>query len=145
MSQEELDGFLAAERVCRVATIAADGHPHVAPLWFAWDGACIWLYSIVRSQRWTDLLRDPRIAVVVDAGTAYQELRGVEVQGRAEVVGDVPFRTAPGPELVEPAHLFARKYRGSDTLVPDGRHAWLRIRPEKLVSWDFRKNPSLGA
>jgi hypothetical protein len=22
---------------------------------------------------------------------------------------------------------------------PDGRHAWLRLTPEKLVSWDFRK------
>jgi hypothetical protein len=25
----------------------------------------------------------------------------------------------------------------------DGRHAWLRIRPEKFVSWDFRKSPAL--
>jgi len=24
----------------------------------------------------------------------------------------------------------------------DGRHAWLRITPDKIVSWDFRK---LGA
>jgi hypothetical protein len=143
MTASELDAFLAAERVCRVATVGADGRPHVTPLWFVWDGACLWLYSIVRSRRWNDLLRDPRVAVVVDAGIDYHELRGVEVQGRTEVVGDVPFDSVPGPELAEPARLLARKYRGSDTLVPDGRHAWLRIRPEKLVSWDFRKNPAL--
>jgi hypothetical protein len=39
-----------------------------------------------------------------------------------------------GPEL-----LFARKYTGSETFVPDGRHAWVRLTPDKLVSWDFRK------
>jgi hypothetical protein len=24
----------------------------------------------------------------------------------------------------------------------DGRHAWLRLVPEKIVSWDFRKLPA---
>ena len=31
----------------------------------------------------------------------------------------------------------------SDEFGSDGRHGWLRVRPEKIVSWDFRKNPSL--
>ena len=26
----------------------------------------------------------------------------------------------------------------------DGRHAWLRIVPDKIVSWDFRKLAALG-
>jgi hypothetical protein len=25
----------------------------------------------------------------------------------------------------------------------DGRHGWLRVTPLKIVSWDFRKNPTL--
>ena len=33
----------------------------------------------------------------------------------------------------------ARKYFGSATMTYDGRHAWLRITPLKIVSWDFRK------
>lgn len=143
MDREELDEFLRAERICRVATVSSDGRPHVAPLWFVWDGAALWLYSLVRSRRWADLARRPGIAVVVDAGEAYAELRGVELQGSAEVVGDVPCTSVEDPELVEPARLLARKYRGSDELVPDGRHAWLRIRPDTVVSWDFRKNPEL--
>src|SRR5438105_1821534 len=43
------------------------------------------------------------------------------------------------PDLAEPERRYARKYSGSDTFIADGRHAWLRITPEKLVSWDFRK------
>ena len=143
MTIEELDGFLAAERTCRVATTGGDGAPHVAPLWFAWDGTALWLNSLVRSQRWTDLARDPRIAVVVDAGTQYWELRGVELAGRVDVVGEVPRGTEPLAELAEPERLFARKYRGTDEFAADGRHGWLRVRPDKVVSWDFRKNPAL--
>ena len=143
MTPDELDAFLGAERTCRVATTGRDGQPHVAPLWFVWDGASLWLHSLTRSQRWTDLERDPRVAVVVDAGTEYWELRGVELTGRAEVVGDVPRGADPVPELVEPERLFARKYAGTDAFTSDGRHGWLRVRPEKTVSWDFRKNPAL--
>jgi PPOX class probable F420-dependent enzyme len=143
MSPEERDAFLTEERTCRVATVGGDGGPHVAPLWFVWDGAALWLNSIVKSQRWTDLARDPRIAVVVDAGTEFWELRGVEITGRAEVVGDVPRGTGPVPELAEVEPAYARRYRGTDEFTPDGRHGWLRVVPEKITSWDFRKNPAL--
>src|SRR5688572_13548123 len=89
MTDSERDVFVAAACTSRVPTISPDG-PHNTPLWFGWDGSILWLYSIVRSQRWTDLQRDPRVAIVVDAGEEYVELRGVEISGRAEVVGDVP-------------------------------------------------------
>jgi PPOX class probable F420-dependent enzyme len=142
MSPAEVDAFLAAEHTCRVATTGADGRPHVAPLWFVWDGGALWLSSTVHSQRWTDLTRDPRIAVVVDAGERYDELRGVELAGTATPVGPVPREdTGPVPELARPELLFARKYAGTDTFTPDGRHAWLRVDPDKIMSWDFRKIP----
>jgi hypothetical protein len=143
MTDAEIDDFLLSERTCRVATVGEDGSPHVAPLWFIWHGGCLYLNSIVRSQRWVDLTRDARTAVIVDAGTEYHELRGVEILGRAEIVGDVPRTADPDPLLTDPERLFARKYMVADAFEPDGRHAWLRIRPDKLVSWDFRKNPAL--
>ena len=62
MTPAELDEFLAQAHTCRVATLTPDG-PHVVPLWFAWTGGALWLSSLVRSQRWADLIRDPRVAV----------------------------------------------------------------------------------
>lgn len=143
MSPEELDEFLTVQRVCRVATVGADGSPHVAPLWFVWDGERLWLNSVVRSRRWADLMRDPRVAVTVDAGEAYGELRGVEIRGVAEVVGEVP-RPATGGPAGEHERLFADKYAGG-VFVADGAHAWLRIVPSKIVSWDFRKLGRAGS
>jgi hypothetical protein len=140
MNADELDGFLGQERSCRLATLGAGG-PHVSPVWFIWDSTALWIYSLTRSQRWTDIARDPRVAAVIDAGHEYAELRGVEIEGEAEVVGPVP-RTGhedPPPELATPERLLASKYWHGGELVHDGRHAWLRITPGKITSWDFRK------
>jgi len=38
---------------------------------------------------------------------------------------------------------FAAKYFGLDELPHDGRHAWHRLVPDKIVSWDFRKLAAL--
>jgi PPOX class probable F420-dependent enzyme len=139
MEPGELDAFLGAQRTCRVATVSADGVPHVSPLWFVWDGTSLWLYSITRSRRWSELRRDPRVAVVVDAGEDYGELRGVELSGTVEVVGEVPRTGEPLAELTEVERLFARKNFGIDDMPHDGRHAWLRLTPDAITSWDFRK------
>ncbi|MET7683718.1 pyridoxamine 5'-phosphate oxidase family protein [Streptomyces sp. NPDC005423] len=139
MSAGELDEFLTAQRTCRVATVSADGAPHASPLWFVWDGTSLWLYSITRSKRWADLRRDPRVAVVVDAGDSYDELRGAELSGSVEFVGEVPRIGEPVPELVAVERLFARKNFGVDELPHDGRHAWVRLTPDTVASWDFRK------
>ncbi|WP_132473601.1 pyridoxamine 5'-phosphate oxidase family protein [Rhodococcus sp. SMB37] len=138
MLPEEVDAFLNEERTCRVATSGPAG-PHLSALWFVWDGSALWLNSVVKSQRWTDLERNPQGAVLIDAGHEFNELRGVEIRGRFDVVGDVPRSGAPDPELAAPEQLFARKYTGRDEMHFDGRHAWLRLTPQKITSWDFRK------
>jgi nitroimidazol reductase NimA-like FMN-containing flavoprotein (pyridoxamine 5'-phosphate oxidase superfamily) len=140
MSEAEVDNFLGAAWTCRVASNGSSG-PHVSPLWFLWQDRTLWLHSLSRSQRWTDIERDPRTAVVVDLGERYDELRGVELSGRAEAVGEVPRTGAEAnAELDAVESGFAAKYLGGrDNFGYDGRHAWLRLVPEKIVSWDFRK------
>ncbi|MET8681394.1 pyridoxamine 5'-phosphate oxidase family protein [Streptomyces sp. NPDC004647] len=144
MTQEELDVFLAGQRTCRVATVDGDGSPHISALWFAWDGSSLWLYSITRSRRWAQLRRDSRLAVVVDDGHEYGELRGVELSGSAVFVGEAPRTGEPCPELEPPERLFAAKYFGLDRMPHDGRHGWLRLTPDSVASWDFRKIPQAG-
>ncbi|MFC8517154.1 pyridoxamine 5'-phosphate oxidase family protein [Streptomyces sp. NPDC057257] len=140
MSGEEQDTFLRSRPICRVATVGPGGHPHACALWFVWDGTALWLNSLTRSQRWTDLGRDPRLSVLVDdGGFEFLQLRGVELLGSAEAVGEVPRKGAAVAELAEPERLFAEKYMGGGDFRYDGRHGWLRLRPEKVVSWDFGK------
>jgi hypothetical protein len=143
MTPAELDAFLTEQRTCRVATVSPDGRPHVSALWFAWDGTSLWLYSLTRSRRWAELRHDPRLAVVVDAGEEYGELRGVELSGTGVFVGEAPRTGEHCPELAEPEALFARKNFNLDEMPHDGRHAWLRLTPDAVASWDFRKLSAL--
>jgi hypothetical protein len=138
MTPAEVDAFLAEERTCRVATTSPSG-PHLTPLWFAWDGTALWINSLVKSQRWTDIAREGRAAVLVDAGEAFTELRGVELRGTLESVGEVPCTGIPDPGLGIPDRLFAHKYGGREQMQYDGRHARLHLVPLKITSWDFRK------
>lgn len=139
MSEAEVDEFLGAAWTCRVASNGKGG-PHVTPLWFLWRDGELWLHSLSHSQRWKDIEGDPRIAVVVDLGERYDELRGVELRGRAEVVGEVPRTGAEAnAELDAVERGYAAKYLGGHDFGYDGRHAWLRLIPERVYSWDFRK------
>ncbi|MET9347545.1 pyridoxamine 5'-phosphate oxidase family protein [Streptomyces termitum] len=143
MTPQELDSFLAEQRTCRVASVSADGRPHVSALWYAWDGTSLWLYSITRSRRWSELRTDPRISVLVDDGVEYGELRGAELSGTAVFVGEAPRTGEPCPELDAVERLFAAKNFGLETMPHDGRHAWLRLTPDAIASWDFRKLAAL--
>jgi hypothetical protein len=135
MTPDEVDAFLAEQRTCRVATAG----PHVTPLWFLWHGGALWLWSVTRSRRWAELARDPRVAVVVDTGEEYGELRGVELTGTAAPVGPVPRPPdVAAPETAEVEERYAAKYTGGFFVV-DGRHGWLKVVPSHVVSWDFRK------
>lgn len=144
MTQADLAAFLVEQRTCRVATVAPDGRPHNSPLWFVWDGSCLWLNSIVRSQRWVNIQRNPQVSVVVDAGDSFAELRGVEMTGSVEQVGDVPRSATFDERLAEPERLFGDKY-ADGSFHADGRHAWLRLAPDKVVTWDFRKSAGRSA
>ena len=90
MDQREIDEYLHQSRTCRVGTVGGDGAPHVSPLWFVWDGNALWLNSVVKSQRWTNVVRDPRVSVIVDGGTEFGELQGVELTGHGRDRGRGP-------------------------------------------------------
>lgn len=144
MTPGERDAYLGEQRTCRVATLGADGAPHIGALWFVWDGGSLWLYSITRSLRWSQLRRDARIAVVVDDGEGTGSCAAWRLTGRAEFVGEAPRTGEPCPELVETERLFPVKYFGMTEMPHDGRHAWLRLTPETITSWDFRKLAELA-
>ena len=118
MTPDEIDAFLSSQRVCRSPPSARKtARTSRRCRSFGWLGFS--LYSIVKSQRWTDFQRRPQLAIVIDAGTESSNCRRGD-HGTAEVVGEIPRMSSPDDELARPELLFARKYFGSDTLFPDG-------------------------
>ena len=82
-----------AERVARLATVGADGRPHVVPICFALDGDT--LYTAVdekpkstrRLRRLANIEANPWVEVVVDHWDEdWSRLWWVRLSGRAQVV-----------------------------------------------------------
>src|SRR5919109_1619222 len=86
MSDEEVLGFLEEERTVICATNGPRGWPHLMPLWYVLrpngDGGApqMWAWTFAKSQKARNLERDPRATLQVEAGQAYDQLRGVMLE-----------------------------------------------------------------
>jgi nitroimidazol reductase NimA-like FMN-containing flavoprotein (pyridoxamine 5'-phosphate oxidase superfamily) len=142
MSDAEVAALLAQARNLQVATNGPGGFPHVTTLWFYVDDGLVTFRSFTKSQRVVNLLRDPKLTVLAETGTDYEELRGVMIQGIARMTTD------PADVMRTYAEV-ARKMQGLDEVSPDavealyGRFATkntvIRVEPVKVVSWDHSK------
>ncbi|HEX9696516.1 MAG TPA: pyridoxamine 5'-phosphate oxidase family protein [Actinomycetota bacterium] len=141
LTPDEIDELLRVERTARVATVSPDGWPHVIPMWFVWRDGTLWINSLIRSRRTRDVEHGSRSSACVDTGVEYGELRGAVLYGTFETADDDP---AIDSGIDEIRAEFGRKYwHGID--VPALRsHRWMKMRPERIVSWDFRKIPAGG-
>ncbi len=143
MSAGEAAQFLAGGWNLQVATLGADGWPHLTTLWYTMLEGRIAFRSFSRSQRIVNLKRHPKITTLVEEGRGYEELRGVMVQGTAELIADrdvvleiyaaVTSKYQFGGETVDPAAIEAMfgEYAAKNTAVI--------VHPERTVSWDHRK------
>jgi pyridoxamine 5'-phosphate oxidase family protein len=81
-------------RLGRVATVGADGTPHVVPVGWRYDGECdvieVGGHDLARTKKFRDVARSGRAAIVIDdlASVDPWRPRAVEVRGRAEAVSD---------------------------------------------------------
>lgn len=136
LTDSELDLFLGDQRIVRIATSGSDGLPHVVPLWYVWFDGVLFMNSTLGNVTLRNLHTNPRVAGIVDDGEAYEELRGALLHGMVEPAeGD--------PRIERVSELWSRKYMGGGPL-PYGRwknRVWLRLVPDRIKSWDFRKIP----
>lgn len=67
MTSEEWHHFVSAgTRTAKLATVRADGRPHVAPVWFVLDGDEVVFMTGAGTVKGRNLQRDGRAALVVD-------------------------------------------------------------------------------
>jgi PPOX class probable F420-dependent enzyme len=67
MTSEEIRAFLLeGTRTAALATVRADGRPHVAPVWFTLDGDDFLFNTGEETVKGANLRRDTRVALMVD-------------------------------------------------------------------------------
>src|SRR5713101_5150415 len=129
MTPEEQQQFLSRARTMMLCTIDKDGYPHAVAMAYMVQDGCIYMTSFRKA------------AVMVESGTAYNELKGVMIRGRCEVIDD--------PDEVWKIMRAIRTFQANGTPAPANavvqaraqKRSVLKIIPEKIASWDHSKLP----
>ena len=113
MSGDELDRFLSTgTRTGKLATVRADGSPHVAPIWFILDGEDLVFMTGADTVKGRAMLRDPRVALTVDDENPPYAFATIE--GTVSISRDLD-------EMLPFSIAIARRYMGDEKAEQYGR------------------------
>ncbi len=139
MSPGEIDAFLHERRPMTMCTLNHDGSIHAVAMWYGFVDGTIAIETKAKAQKAVNLRRDGRITCMVEDGDVYEELRGVELVGRAEIIEDAEKMFELGVNLFE-------RYYGpyTEELRPFieamlNKRIVAKVNVERTVSWDHRK------
>jgi PPOX class probable F420-dependent enzyme len=140
MTDDEITEFIERSRTATMATVLPNGRPHLVAMWYAVLDGEIWFETKAKSQKAVNVRRDPTITVMIEDGQTYNTLRGVSIDGTAEIVDDDP------DLLLRVGISVWERYTGpySDEMRPfvdqmmNNRIA-VRVVPTRLRSWDHGK------
>ena len=133
MTTREAREFLrAGTRTGKLATVSADGSPHVAPIWFELDDAGNLFFNTgMNTVKGRNLRREPRLSLCVDDENP--PFAHVVLFGVAEISED-------RGELLRWATLIGGRYMGADQAEEFGRRNAVEgellvvVRPSKIIA-----------
>jgi PPOX class probable F420-dependent enzyme len=134
MSEAEVRSFLTAlpARTGKLATVRADGRPHIAPVWYDVDDDGSLVFNTGESTvKGRNIRREPRVSLCVDDDRP--PFSFVVVEGIAEISEDLD-------EVRRWASRLGGRYMGADRAEEYGSRNGVagelvvRVRPERVVS-----------
>jgi PPOX class probable F420-dependent enzyme len=132
MTQDETRAFLlAGTRTAALATVRADGRPHVAPVWFTLDGDDLLFTTGESTIKGANLRRDARVALMVD--DEEPPFAFVSIEGNVSLSDDLDTMRYWATQI-------AARYMGEDQADAYGRRnavpgeLLVRVRPTKIVA-----------
>jgi pyridoxamine 5'-phosphate oxidase family protein len=124
----EID-YLREEKLARLATVGADGQPHIIPVTFHFnadeDAIDVGGIAFGEGKKWRDAHHHSRVTLLIDDTPVPGRARALEVRGEAELHEE-------GGERINPR-------------FPNFAPQFLRIRPRRIVSWGIDDSPEPGA
>ena len=136
-TDEEALAFLDEQKTVICATNGHDGFPHLMPLWYVVRDGTIWAWTYAKAQKVVNVRRNPKVALMIEAGDEYAELRGVMIRGRCEILEDEASVRAAFEGRAGAQTKASPVQPGAVASAP--KRVVLKIVPEKVVSWDHRK------
>jgi PPOX class probable F420-dependent enzyme len=121
--------LLKGTRTGKLATVRADGRPHVVPIWFVLDGDTLIFTTGATSVKARNMQRDPRITLCVDDETP--PFAFAQIEGTATLSADPA-------DLLHWATQIGGRYMGADRAEEYGKRngvegeLLVRVTPGKI-------------
>jgi len=128
--------LLAEPLLARLGTAnPATAQPHVTPVWFAWDGECIYISAFISTRKAREVSSNPHISVLIDVDNP---TRAVLMEGKAEVI------TESGA-VSRWSEIIYTRYVGEKDVMRDPYQSWvhdtenriIKLRPEHVYAWKW--------
>ncbi len=146
MSPDEIRTYLRGGHTMTFTTNGPRGYPHAVAMFFAIDDdLTIRFATYASSQKIKNVERDPKVALLVETGTAYSELKGVMIEGHASLTTDLERTVAT---MIEANAVTGSPLPDLDKIPEDvkrrmaAKRVLVTVTPERFVSWDHGKLPS---
>ena len=130
LTEEEQRELIDGERIVVVSTLGPRGWPHVMPLWYVPRDGEIWVWTYAKSQKVKNLERDSRATLLIETGTEYNELRGMQIEAEGELIRDTE-------RVVEFAKQLTIRYSEGIESVEGDAAAGLEAQAPKRVAFHF--------
>jgi PPOX class probable F420-dependent enzyme len=142
LTEDERRELVESGRIVVVSSLGPRGWPHVMPLWYVPREGEVWVWTYAKSQKVRNLERDPRATLLIETGTEYNELRGVQIEAEAELIRDTD-------RVVEFAKELTIRYsEGISSMERDAaagleaqapKRVAIHFHPRRIATWDHRK------
>jgi nitroimidazol reductase NimA-like FMN-containing flavoprotein (pyridoxamine 5'-phosphate oxidase superfamily) len=135
LGEAEQTAFLAANRKAALATLDGAGYPHLVAMSYGVKDGAFYMTSYAKAQKVLNIIRDPKVGLMIEAGGAYAELKGVMVRGTCEIIeGEDAVREAWA--IISGNTATPRRRETNDSAA---KRVVLKVTPHKTVSWDHSK------
>ena len=139
MTPAEVDAFVAERRPMTMCSLSPDGSIHAVAMWYGFVDGLVTVETKAKSQKAQNLRRDPRLTLLFEDGDYYEELRGVELVGKAEIIEDPDRLWTLGVSVFE--RYYAPYTEELKPFIETMLHkrVGIPLHVERTVSWDHRK------
>jgi len=141
LTPDEQKKYLETSHTIILTSLDHRGYPHPVAMWYvvAPDGDIL-MTTFAKSQKTLNLRRDPRVALLIESGRTYPELKGLLIRGRASIDEDTE-HVLDVLETVQGKYNTGAPSEGlRDVMRAQARkRVVVRVRPERVSSWDHQK------
>lgn len=133
--KEKIDSFLNARLLAHLATVNPKTlQPHVVPVWYLWDGECLWIHAYAKFRKSREITMNPKAAVAVASEGGGLPFAAVMLEGTAALVYE------PRQFVHDQAERIYQRYMTQDEIQAPDPQSWIndpeigliRLAPEQI-------------